>query len=181
MDKCITEPGTNETYAFNNAIQIITKEMQKKDKIIEALKKENELLKMKIKEMNKINTNNNFHYIRNSIDSNVHNKYHYYSLSIEKNKRNVIYEPSCYPNMSMSVSKSSSNTKTEIKMFLKEVKGKISGDEFKKFIEYVKILTIKNKDRANVKEKEQVLLNIKALLTNYQDLYEKLEGLIISK
>ena len=39
-------------------------------------------------------------------------------------------------------------------MFLKEVKGKISGDEFKKFIEYVKILTIKNKDKANVKEKD---------------------------
>ena len=181
MDKCITEPGTNDTYVFNNAIQIITKEMQKKDKIIEALKKENELLKMKIKEMNKIHTDNIFHYIRNSIDCNVHNKYHYYSLSIEKNKRNVIYEPSFHPNMSMSVSKSSSNTKTEIKKFLKEVKGKISEDEFKKFIEYVKILTIKNKDKANVKEKEQVLLNIKALLTNYQDLYEKLEGLIISK
>ena len=75
MDKCITEPGTNDTYAFNNAIQIITKEMKKKDKIIETLRKENELLKMQIKEMNKINTNNIFHYIRNSIDSNVHNKY----------------------------------------------------------------------------------------------------------
>ena len=71
--------------------------------------------------------------------------------------------------------------KEKLKKFLKEVKGKISEDEFKKFIEYVKILTIKNKDKANVKEKEQVLLNIKALLTNYQDLYEKLEGLIISK
>ena len=187
MDKCNTEPDVNESSAFNNAIKVIINEMKKKDKIIASLKQENELLKMQLQELynnsnfNNYNNNKNSNQIYyNQLEVSPPQDNQYYNVLNEQENKQFISAPS-FSNANMGFAKNSLITKMEIKQFLQEVKGKIPADIFKKFIGFVKVLTAKNKDKANVHEKQEVLTNIKELLVDYPELYERFEEMVTIK
>ena len=176
MDKCNTEPDADKSSVFNNAIKVIINEMKKKDKIIAALKQENELLKMQLQELNNnYNNNNKIYYNQLEVSPPQYNQY-YNGLNEQENKQ-FISAPS-FSNANMGFTKNSLITKMEIKQILQEVKGKIPADIFKKFIGFVKVLTAKNKDKANLHEKQEVLTNIKELLVDFPELYERFEEMV---
>lgn len=89
---------------------------------------------------------------------------------------NSLTSPTNTKSISIIVNDANSQSRNEIKLFLNEVKEKISSRDFKEFIKYIKILT--DKSVINVNRKD-IFENVKSLFgKEFKDLYEKFELLL---
>ena len=71
-----------------------------------------------------------------------------------------------------------SQSRIEVKNFLKEVKGKVDPHVFKEFIRYIKILT----NKSGVVNRKGMIENVKLLFgTEHEDLYNKFEEILCVK
>ena len=156
---------------IQEAFKLILSELNHKNLKIKELEDKINILQFKIKSIeNNIKLNSPLNNSNNQINNNnIQNmNYNNNNISFENNQKFT-------PSISNSFNK---NPKIEVKKYLEEVKLRVNGNIFKKFIEKIKLLNNKN---ANY-NKNEIMNEIGILFgEEYYDLYEKLEKIIGKK
>ena len=157
---------------IQEAFKLILSELNDKNLKIKELEEKIHILQSKIKSIeNNIKINSPLNNSNNQINNN-------YIQNINYNNNNINIENNQKFTPSLTSNSSNKNPKIEVKKYLEEVKLRVNGNLFKKFIEKIKLINNKN---ANY-NKNEILKEIAILFgEEYYDLYEKLEKIISKK
>ena len=157
---------------IQEAFQLILSELNDKNLKIKELEEKIYILQSKIKSIeDNIKINSPLHNSNNQINNNYIQNLNYKDNNIN-NENNQKFTPSLTSN---SFNK---NPKIEVKKYLEEVKSRVNGNIFKKFIEKIKLINNKNSNY----NKNEIMKEIEILFGDqYYDLYLKLQQIVEKK